>query len=78
MSISQADKAKKLRALHEAPRAFVIPNPWDAGSARVLAGPPASSPHTSSVAQGFMMQGSWRTPQGDSRIFSRVPPLFPA
>ena len=38
MSVSQADKAKRLRALHEAPGAFVIPNPWDAGSARVLAG----------------------------------------
>src|SRR5689334_25418565 len=37
MTTSQADKAKKLRALHEAPGAFVIPNPWDAGSARVLA-----------------------------------------
>src|ERR1700744_138188 len=36
MSVSQADKAKKLRALHEAPGAFVVPNPWDAGSARVL------------------------------------------
>jgi 2-methylisocitrate lyase-like PEP mutase family enzyme len=36
MSVSQADKAKKLRALHEAAGAFVIPNPWDAGSARVL------------------------------------------
>ena len=36
MSVSQADKARKLRALHEAPGAFVIPNPWDAGSARVL------------------------------------------
>ena len=38
MSVSQADKAKKLRALHEAPGAFIIANPWDAGSARVLAG----------------------------------------
>jgi 2-methylisocitrate lyase-like PEP mutase family enzyme len=38
MSISQADKAKKFRALHEAPGAFVIANPWDGGSARVLAG----------------------------------------
>src|SRR5207245_1350488 len=28
---------KRLRALHEGPRAFVIANPWDAGSARVLA-----------------------------------------
>src|SRR5436190_3584778 len=38
MGISQADKVKKLRALHEAPVAFVIANPWDAGSARLLAG----------------------------------------
>ena len=38
MTVSQADKAKKFRALHEAPGSFVIPNPWDGGSARVLAG----------------------------------------
>src|SRR4030081_3817403 len=38
MSVSQADKAKKFRALHEAPGAFVIANPWDGGSARLLAG----------------------------------------
>jgi 2-methylisocitrate lyase-like PEP mutase family enzyme len=37
MASSQSDKAKRFRALHEAPGAFVIPNPWDAGSARVLA-----------------------------------------
>jgi 2-methylisocitrate lyase-like PEP mutase family enzyme len=33
-----ADKAAAFRALHDGPGAFVIPNPWDAGSARVLAG----------------------------------------
>ena len=37
MVTSQRDKAGRFRALHEAPGAFVIPNPWDAGSARVLA-----------------------------------------
>ena len=36
MSMSQAAKGQKFRALHEAPGAFVIPNPWDAGSARLL------------------------------------------
>jgi len=36
--MNQADKAARLRALHEAPGAFVIGNAWDAGSARVLAG----------------------------------------
>ncbi|HEY3815482.1 MAG TPA: isocitrate lyase/phosphoenolpyruvate mutase family protein [Caulobacteraceae bacterium] len=35
--LSRADKARRLQALHEAPGAFVIPNPWDAGSARLLA-----------------------------------------
>jgi 2-methylisocitrate lyase-like PEP mutase family enzyme len=38
MATSQSDKAARFRALHQAPGAFVIPNPWDAGSARVLAG----------------------------------------
>src|SRR5215510_14942678 len=38
MSLGQRDKAVRFRALHQGPGAFVIPNPWDAGSARVLAG----------------------------------------
>ena len=38
MAISQHDKAVQFRALHQGPRAFVIANPWDAGSARLLAG----------------------------------------
>ena len=38
MSPSQSDKASRFRALHQGPRAFVIANPWDAGSARILAG----------------------------------------
>src|SRR5882762_345001 len=36
MPTSQSDKATSFRALHQGPRAFVIANPWDAGSARVL------------------------------------------
>ncbi|MER1968777.1 isocitrate lyase/phosphoenolpyruvate mutase family protein [Castellaniella sp. GW247-6E4] len=35
--ISQADKARAFRALHERDQAFVIPNPWDVGTARLLA-----------------------------------------
>jgi 2-methylisocitrate lyase-like PEP mutase family enzyme len=38
MTVSQGDKAARFRALHQGPGAFVIPNPWDAGSARILAG----------------------------------------
>ena len=32
-----AEKAVAFRALHERPGAFIIPNPWDAGTARLLA-----------------------------------------
>jgi 2-methylisocitrate lyase-like PEP mutase family enzyme len=34
---TQAEKAQAFRALHERPGAFIIPNPWDTGSARILA-----------------------------------------
>ena len=37
MQTSQSEKAAAFRALHEG-EPFVIPNPWDAGSARVFAG----------------------------------------
>lgn len=36
--IAQREKAERFRALHAAPGAFVIPNPWDVGSARLLEG----------------------------------------
>src|SRR6185503_7755349 len=35
---TQAEKAKRFRSLHERPGGFVMPNPWDAGTARMLAG----------------------------------------
>src|SRR5205085_9295838 len=37
LQATQHEKAAAFRALHEG-EAFVIPNPWDAGSAKVLAG----------------------------------------
>lgn len=35
---TQNEKAQAFRALHEGPGIFVIPNPWDVGSAKILAG----------------------------------------
>src|SRR5438067_8237099 len=35
---TQSEKIARFRQLHQGPGAFVIPNPWDAGSARILAG----------------------------------------
>jgi 2-methylisocitrate lyase-like PEP mutase family enzyme len=36
--MTQKEKAERFRALHQGSKAFVIPNPWDGGSARVLEG----------------------------------------
>lgn len=38
MALTIEEKARNFAALHERPGAFVIPNPWDAGSARLLGG----------------------------------------
>ena len=35
--ITQAEKGQAFRALHQRNSAFIIPNPWDAGTARILA-----------------------------------------
>jgi 2-methylisocitrate lyase-like PEP mutase family enzyme len=36
MGSSQSDRAHVFRALHERPGAFVMPNPWNGGTARIL------------------------------------------
>jgi 2-methylisocitrate lyase-like PEP mutase family enzyme len=36
MPSTQAEKAKRFETLHARPEVFVIPNPWDAGTARLL------------------------------------------
>jgi 2-methylisocitrate lyase-like PEP mutase family enzyme len=50
MAIAENEKAIRFRALHDGPGAFVIPNPWDAGSARILAGLGFRALATSSAA----------------------------
>lgn len=50
MSMTQLEKARRFRALHDGPGAFVIPNPWDGASARILAGLGFSALATSSAA----------------------------
>ena len=35
--MTQAEKGRRFRALHQGDDAFIIPNPWDAGTARLLA-----------------------------------------
>ena len=50
MSVSQKEKAERFDALHDGPGPFVIPNPWDIGSARALAGLGFEALATSSAA----------------------------
>ena len=48
--VTQNEKAVRFRALHDGPGAFIIPNPWDIGSARILAGLGFRALATSSAA----------------------------
>jgi 2-methylisocitrate lyase-like PEP mutase family enzyme len=50
MSITQNEKGVRFHALHEGPGVFIIPNPWDVGSARLLAGLGFQALATSSAA----------------------------
>ena len=50
MMVTPKEKAIHFRALHEGPGAFIIPNPWDVGSARILAGLGFRALATSSAA----------------------------
>ncbi len=47
---TQEERAARFLELHNGPRAFIIPNPWDAGSARLLMGLGFKALATSSAA----------------------------
>ncbi len=53
--ITQAEKAERFRALHTRPGAFVIPNPWDAGTAKILAALGFEALTTTSAGLAFML-----------------------
>jgi 2-methylisocitrate lyase-like PEP mutase family enzyme len=55
MPVTQAMKAERFRALHVRPGAFVIPNPWDAGTARILAGLGFEALTTTSAGLAFTL-----------------------
>src|SRR5262245_10372119 len=50
MTTTQQDKAIRFRSLHDGPGTFVIPNPWDIGSSKMLAGLGFQALATSSAA----------------------------
>lgn len=49
----QQTKFERFKALHQQDEAFVIPNPWDAGSARILAGLGFEALATTSAGYAF-------------------------
>ncbi|MEM8570047.1 MAG: isocitrate lyase/phosphoenolpyruvate mutase family protein [Pseudomonadota bacterium] len=51
--MDQSAKFAAFRALHERPGAFLLPNPWDAGSARLLAGVGFDALATTSAGYAF-------------------------
>jgi 2-methylisocitrate lyase-like PEP mutase family enzyme len=55
MMPSQADRAQRFVELHEGPGAFVIPNPWDVGTARILAGLGFQALATTSAGHAFSL-----------------------
>lgn len=55
MPVSQSDKAARFKALHDRPGCFVIPNPWDAGTARMLTGMGFEALTTTSAGLAFML-----------------------
>lgn len=55
MSLTQEQKALRFRDLHHGPGAFIIPNPWDPASARILAGLGFQALATSSAASAVML-----------------------
>lgn len=64
MNISQTAKAETFKALHERTGLFVIPNPWDAGSAKMLAGLGFEALATTSAGLAFALG----RPDGDGSI----------
>jgi 2-methylisocitrate lyase-like PEP mutase family enzyme len=55
---SQLEKAKAFQALHARPRAFIIPNPWDAGTAKLLAAMGFEALATTSLGLANMLGSS--------------------
>ena len=73
MTASQAGKAADFGKLHRGPAAFVIANPWDAGSARVLAGLGFAALATSSGASaGVLGRRDGRVTRGEAIAHARA------
>jgi 2-methylisocitrate lyase-like PEP mutase family enzyme len=69
--LTQAEKAQTFRKLHERARAFIIPNPWDIGTARILAHLGFEALATTSMGYAFSA-GQCDTTIGRDRMLEHV------
>ena len=67
MPVTQTERAARFVALHARPGAFVIPNPWDAGTARILEGLGFEALTTTSAGLAFALGRARRRRRGDAR-----------
>jgi len=74
---TQAEKGKAFRALHERDGAFIIPNPWDAGTARLLAGLGFEALATTSAGFAFSV-GQRDNSIGRERMLAHVAAIVAA
>jgi 2-methylisocitrate lyase-like PEP mutase family enzyme len=74
---TQSERGDAFRALHEGPSAFVIPNPWDIGTARILAGLGFKALATTSAGFAYSI-GQRDTAPGRERILQHAAELTSA
>jgi 2-methylisocitrate lyase-like PEP mutase family enzyme len=73
MTMTQNEKARRFQELHRKPGVFLIPNPWDAGSARLLAGLGYEAFATSSAAAaGVLGRRDGRMTREESLANARI------
>lgn len=74
---TQAEKGQAFRALHQRNGAFIIPNPWDIGSARMLANLGFEALATTSGGYAFSM-GKRDYTVGREAVLAHISALAPA
>jgi 2-methylisocitrate lyase-like PEP mutase family enzyme len=74
---TQAEKGRAFRALHQRASAFIIPNPWDIGTARLLAHLGFEALATTSAGFAFSI-GQRDNTVGRDRMIAHVREMVPA
>ena len=68
---TQSEKAQAFRALHHRDRAFIIPNPWDVGTARILVSLGFEALATTSMGLAFSL-GRLDNTLGRERVLEHI------